>query len=109
MGLKLVAEMSQGPKNVPARFDSNLPSWGNAYKQNLELSVGGFLSSFGENCTTRSRKANSKREFGLGNFFREGGDGYVWGTDKNIQPHRHRCSTWLDAWGLRHEHAGQGS
>jgi hypothetical protein len=29
-------------KNVRARFDSNLPSRGNAYKQISELSVGGI-------------------------------------------------------------------
>ncbi|WP_204376684.1 hypothetical protein, partial [Methyloceanibacter marginalis] len=67
-GLKLVAEMSQGPKNVPARFDSNLPSWGNAYKQNLELSVGGFLSSFGENCTDEEPQGEFKARVWIRQF-----------------------------------------
>ena len=42
-----VAEMSQEAKNVRARFDSNLPSRRNRYKQISELSAGGFLSRYG--------------------------------------------------------------
>src|SRR5262249_36850575 len=34
-------------------------------------------------------------------FIREGGDGHVWGTDKNIQPHRHRSLAWYDPWHVR--------
>src|SRR6185437_12852613 len=96
-------------KNVRAGLDSNLPSRRNAYKQISELSSGGFLSNHRRGFAERCREANSKREFGLGNLFREGGDGHVWGTDKNIQPHRHRIRTWHDARGFRYELASRQS
>ena len=54
--------------------------------------------------TKRCREANTKREFGsIRQFIREGGDGHVWGADKNIHPHRRRSRAWHDAWWVRYE------
>src|SRR5665811_60389 len=55
-------------KNDPARFDSNLPSCGNAYKQNLELSIGDFSPIWSELHRCGAERQNSMREFGLGNL-----------------------------------------
>ena len=56
-------------KNVRARFDSNLPSCRNAYKQISELSFGGIsVQIMVEISPKRCREANTKREFGLGNL-----------------------------------------
>ena len=63
--------------------------------------IGGFLPTPWRGLSERSREANSKREFGIRQFIREGGDGHVWGTNKNIRPHRHRSRTWPDAWRVR--------
>src|SRR5680860_745386 len=66
-------------KNDPARFDSNLPSGGNAYNRNLELSVGDFCPVSIRFRRYGAERQNSKREFWIRQFIREGGDEHVWG------------------------------
>src|SRR5262245_16488440 len=88
-------------KNVGVSVDSNLPQRRNAYKQNQNSHRG--ISAYimaGARPSGAERQIRSE-SLGIRQFIREGGDGHVWGTDKNIQPHRHRSRTWPDAGRVR--------
>src|SRR5689334_22166895 len=64
---------------------------------------GGFLSRSGRGLTDALPRGSYEARVWLRQFIREGGDGHVWGTDKNIQPHRHRSRAWHDARRVRYE------
>src|SRR5262245_51267239 len=64
--------------------------------------IGGFLpTSWHGLVRAEPRGEFEARVWGFRQFIREGGDGHVWGTDKNIQPHRHRSRTWPGAGRVR--------